>query len=152
MRALWAALGVALLIACESKPGAPERRALLRPTGATTFELLPTRGQDGFCLAYTLSKVGTLRLLTMSEANQSFECPAERPVGGVPYRVPLEDGPVRVFVLFTSQAVSAASVSEQLLGVGSRPGVSALDLRLPGRAALEVLDFVPRSDEGAPSP
>jgi hypothetical protein len=149
MRAAWAALGVAFLVACESKPGPPERRAVLKVTGPATFELLPTRGQDGFCLAYTLSKTGTLRLLTMSEANQSFECPAEEPIGGAPFRVPPEEGPVRVFVLFTSQSVSAASVSEQLLEVSRRPTVSALDLRLPGRASLEVLDFAPASEGDA---
>ena len=82
----------------------------------------------------------------MSRGNQRYECAAGRPVGGHAYKVPLNEGPVKVFVFFTSQPVNAASVSQQIIDSADRQAVSMMNMRLPGQAHLEVLDFTPEED------
>lgn len=147
MRFRWALVGGLVLSACSTPaptPAAP--RASLTRTGGTTFEIVPAAGQHPFCLAFTVSRSGLTRQLTMSPSNQSFDCPAGKSVGQHAYRVPLNEGPVRVYVLFTSQAVNAASVSQQLLDAADRQNVSVMNMRLPGAATLEVLDFAPTED------
>lgn len=156
MRSCWALLGGLALIACTT-PSAPAAavRAEVRRTGSTTFELVPTQGQHPYCLAFTVSRGGLTRQLTMSSTNQSFECPAGQPVGEHAFKVPLNEGPVRVYVLFTSQPVNAASVSQQLLDAPDRQALSVMHLRLPGAATLEALDFAPEvevaAEVGAPA-
>lgn len=133
----------------QTKPAEPPRRAVLNRTGGTTFELVPSDGQHPYCLVYTVSKSGLTRLLTMSRRNESFECPPGQAIGAHAYRVPLDEGPVKVYLLFTSQPVSAASVSQQLLEQRDRQRLSVMDMRLPGAAAMEVLEFVPEEDVAA---
>ena len=134
-------------VACEKPPAAaPAKRAAISRTGGTTFEIVPTEGQYPHCLAYTVSRSGLTRQLTMSRSNQSYECAAGRPVGGHAYKVPLNEGPVRVYVFFSSQAVNAASVSQQLIDAPDRQALSIMNMRLPGQAHLEVLDFAPEED------
>lgn len=149
MRSLLIALLLLGAVACEKPAVTPARRALINRTGGTTFEILPTQGQYGYCLAYTVSRSGLTRQLTMSRSNQSYECAAGRPIGGHAYKVPLNEGPVRVFVFFTSQAVNAASVSQQILDATDRQSLSLMNMRLPGQAHLEVLDFSPEQDVAA---
>jgi hypothetical protein len=145
------ALILLFLAAACAQPNSegPPKRATLSRTGGTTFELSPAEGQYPYCLVYTVTKAGLTRQLTMSRRNESFECPQGRSVGGHAYRVPLDEGPVKVYVLFTSQAVSAASVSQQLLEQKNRQRLSVMDMRLPGTATLEVLEFVPEGDVSA---
>jgi hypothetical protein len=133
-----------------AKPAAGPHKAALRRTSGTTFELLPAEGQFEHCLAYTVSGKGLFRQLTMSRANESFHCPAGQRVGGHAYRVPLSEGPVKVIVLFSSDPVNAGSVSQQLLELPNPRAFSALSLRLPGQAAVELLDFAPE-EEAAPT-
>lgn len=133
-------------VSCEKPQVAPTKRATLNRTGGTTFEIVPTDGQHGYCLAYTVSKNGLTRQLTMSRTNQSYECAPGRPLGGHPYKVPLNEGPVKVFVFFTSQPVNAASVSQQILDATDRTALTLMNMRLPGQAHLEVLDFTPEED------
>lgn len=134
-------------LACE-KPTAPPptKRAFTSRTGGTTFEIIPAEGQYPNCLVYTVSRSGLTRQLTMSRSNQSFECAAGRPIGGHSYKVPLNEGPVKVFVFFTTQPVNAASVSQQILDAPDRQALSVMNMRLPGQAHLEVLDFTPEED------
>lgn len=147
MRSRWALLGGLALFACTTPaPPASPARAEVRRTGGSTFELVPAPGQHPHCLAFTVSRGGLTRQLTMSSTNQSFECPAGQPVGQHAFKVPLNEGPVRVYVLFTSQPVNAASVSQQLLDAPDRQALSVMHLRLPGAAALEALDFAPAED------
>lgn len=134
--------------ACNEKPAAT-KRAELKRTGGTTFEVVTGQGQFPYCLLYTVSKSGLTRQLTMSRTNMSFECPAGKPIGKHPYKVPLNEGPVRVYVFFTSQPVNAASVSQQILDAADRQTLSIMNMRLPGNAALEVLDFEPEEDVAA---
>lgn len=149
MRSLLIALLLLGAVACEKPAVTPSKRALINRTGGTTFEILPTDGQYGYCLAYTVSRSGLTRQLTMSGSNQSYECASGRPIGGHAYKVPLNEGPVRVFVFFTSQAVNAASVSQQILDASDRQSLSLMNMRLPGQAHLEVLDFSPEQDVAA---
>jgi hypothetical protein len=133
-------------VACEKQPTAPSRRAQISRTGGTTFEIIPTEGQYGYCLAYTVSRSGLTRQLTMSRSNMSYECASGRPVGGHAYKMPLNEGPVRVYVFFTSQAVNAATISQQILDASDRQALTLMNMRLPGQANLEVLDFTPEED------
>lgn len=134
------------VVACEKPAPAAARRATLTRVGGTTFQLVPGEGQLPWCLAYTVSKAGLTRQLTMSRSNQSFECPAGKPVGGRSFKVPLAEGAVKVFVFFTSQPVNAASVSQQILDASDRQALSVMNMRLPGKASLDVLEFVPEED------
>lgn len=147
MRSLLIAGLVITAVACEKQAsGPPPKRASLSRTGGTTFEIIPAEGQHGFCLAYTVSRSGLTRQLTMSRSNFSYECTAGRPIGGHAYKMPLNEGPVRVFVFFTSQAVNAATISQQILDASDRQALSLMNMRLPGQANLEVLDFTPEED------
>lgn len=139
-------LALVTLVSACSKPAAPAKRVALNRTNGTTFELVPSEGQGQYCLAYTVSTSGLVRQLTMSKTNMSFECPAGRNIGRHPFRVPLNEGPVKVYVLFTSQPVNAGSVSQQIIDADNRQALSAMNLRLPGSASLETLDFVPTED------
>ncbi len=142
-------LAMAWLTGCPEPRGPTTRVALQKLTGAS-FELVPSEGQLPHCLVFTTSSNGVIRQLTMSRENQSYPCPAGKPIGGHPYRVPLEEGAVKVQVLFTSQKVNAASVAQQLLDLKDRPAITSMDLRLPGNAAIETIAFTPVAEE-APS-
>lgn len=147
MRSLLIAGLLVTAVACEKQPAAPPaKRASISRTGGTTFEIIPSEGQYGFCLAYTVSRSGLTRQLTMSRSNLSYECTAGRPIGGHAYKMPLNEGPVRVYVFFTSQAVNAATISQQILDASDRQALSLMNMRLPGQANLEVLDFTPEED------
>lgn len=135
-----------LLAACKESKSEVPRRVLLHRTGGTTFELRPEEGQHPYCLAYTVSKNGLTRQLTMSKKNESFECVAGKAVGGRSFKVPLNEGPVKIYVLFTSQPVNAGSVAQQILDTPDRQKVHVMELRLPGVANLESLEFVPDED------
>jgi len=141
---------VALGSACSPRtPASAPKRVALERTGGTTFKLVPAEGQLPYCLVYTVAPNGLTRQLTMSRLNQSFECPAGQPVGRRPFRVPLDEGPVKVHVIFTSRAVNAGSVSQQIMDADNRQSLQAMALRLPGNAAIETLDFVPEEDTAA---
>lgn len=133
-------------VACEKTDAPPSKRAVINRTGGTTFEIVPAAGQFPHCVAFSVSRSGLTRQLTMSRSNQSFECIVGRPLGGHSYKVPLNEGPVRVYVFFVSQPVNAASVSQQLLDAPDRQALTLMNMRLPGQAALEVLDFTPEQD------
>jgi hypothetical protein len=137
---------LAVVTACQKPVAEPEKRARLRRTGGTTFELLPAEGQYEHCLAYTVSKRGLTRQLTMSRKNESFHCKPNVPVGGHAYRVPLDEGTVKVYVLFSSIEVNAGSVSQQILDAADRQKLNVMDMRLPGQATLDTLEFTPEED------
>ena len=134
------------LAACKPSNTELPRRVLLHRTGGTTFELKPEEGQHPYCLAYTVNKAGLTRQLTMARNNESFECPAGKAIGLRSFKVPLGEGPVKVYVLFTSQKVNAGSVAQQLLDTANRQQIHVMELRLPGVANLDTLEFVPEED------
>lgn len=143
-------VGLALLAGCADDKKEAGARVQLRKLTGTSFELVPAERQHPYCLVFTSSATGVIRQLTMSRENGSYSCPAGKPVGGHSYRVPLEEGAVKVQVLFTSQKVNAASIAQQLLDLKDRAQVTSMDLRLPGNAAIETLSFTPESE--APPP
>ena len=147
--AVLAALG--LLVACaDEKKADNQARVTLHRLSGTTFELVPSEKQHPNCLVFTISANGVIRQLTMSRENVSYACPAGKPIGGHSYRVPLDEGTVKVHTLFSSQRVNAASIAQQLLDLRDRPQISSIDLRLPGQAAIETISFTPEAD--APPP
>lgn len=146
MRALVLVSLVVVVTGCEKSTPPSANRVTLRRTGGTTFQLLPSEGQLPYCLAYTVSRSGLTRQLTMSKSNQSFTCEANAAIGKRTFRVPQNEGPVKVHVLFTSQPINAASVSQDLLDAKDRQALSVMNLRLPGKALLETIDFVPEED------
>lgn len=146
MRSLIVITSLLLAVACEKSSTGSNKRAALNRTGGTTFEIIPSADQHQNCLIYTVSRSGLTRQMTMSRTNQSFDCVAGRPIGGHAYKVPLNEGPVRVHVFFTSQKVNAAAVSQELLDAPDRQSLSAMNMRLPGSVTLETLDFAPEED------
>ncbi len=151
MKTRAALLVVGLLAACaDEKKADVAGRAELRRVSGTGFELVPAEKQHPYCLVFTISANGVIRQLTMSRDNVSYACPAGKPVGGHSYRVPLDEGTVKVHVLFSSQRVNAASVAQQLLDLRERAQINSIDLRLPGNATIETLSFVPETDSPPP--
>src|SRR5512140_1647231 len=104
-----------LFAAACTQPAAPAERVKLTRLTGTTFELVPSESKLPYCLAFTVANNGTIRQLTMAKDNLSFHCQGGKPIGGHAYKVPLDEGPVKVHVLQTSQRVSAASVARQIL-------------------------------------
>ena len=144
MRAL--PLVALLAVSGCSKPAPPAPRATLLRTGGTTFQLIPGEGQFPWCLAYTVSRSGLTRQLTMSAKNQSFPCEAGVPIGKRTFRIPRNEGPVKIFVFFSTQPVNAAALSQDILDSKDRQALSVMNMRLPGQAALETLEFTPEDD------
>ena len=144
-----AALGLMVGCTAEQKTDTAQRVSLRRLTG-TSFELVPSEKQHPHCLVFTIAANSVIRQLTMSRDNVSYSCPAGKPIGGHSYRVPLDEGTVKVHVLFSSQKVNAASVAQQLLDLRDRPQISSIDLRLPGQATIETVSFVPEADAAPP--
>jgi hypothetical protein len=139
--------GLVFGLGCTEKPApTPRHRVILERTGGTTFRLVPTEGQLPYCLVYTVNRSGLTRQLTMSPLNTSFECQPGQPIGKHPFRVPLDEGAVKIHVIFTSQPVNAGSVSQQILEAADRQALQVMNMRLPGHAAIETLDFLPEED------
>jgi hypothetical protein len=146
MKRLACWVGLLALASCPDEGGAAKTAATVLRTGGSTFELIPSPKQLPYCLAFTRSEKGVMRQLTMSSKNLSFDCKAGKPVGGRMFKTPLEEGPVKLYVLFSSEPVNAASVTQQLLEKNDFSQLAAMDFRLPGRVQLETLEFVPEAD------
>lgn len=152
MRTVLLSIAALLLgLGCTEKTAStPQKRVTLERTGGTTFRLVPGEGQLPYCLAYTVNMTGLTRQLTMSRLNESFECKAGQPIGKHPFRVPFDEGSVKVHVIFTSQPVNAGSVSQQIMDADDRQALKVMNMRLPGNAAIETLDFLPE-EEASPT-
>jgi hypothetical protein len=124
-------------------PQAP-RRAEIRPVGPATIEIIPTPGQLDHCLVYTESEKGVIRQLTMSFEDQSVACEAGQPIGGEKYKIPVKEGKVRAYVIFSDRPLKGSSVAAQLNEAWSnKRTLTAMDLRAPGQVAIETLEFTP---------
>jgi hypothetical protein len=134
-------LGV-VLFGCESKQPATMHRVEIRPKGPDLVELVPKDGNPPFCLVYSIAEHGTIRQLTMNETNDSFECPAGVPIGNTTYRIPKSEGKAKIFVIYTDQKLLAHTVATQISDLGT-PTFSALDLRVPGKAVSDVVEYTP---------
>lgn len=151
MRTTLALLAALIACNCSTPPAtkAPEKRVSLRRVSGTSIELIPAEGQAPYCLAYTVAKNGPIRQLTMSEKNLSFSCPPGIPIGKRLFKIPAGEGPVKVYVFFTSLPVQAGSLSQQILEAPNAHALQIMNMRLPGQATLESLDFAPEEDEAA---
>lgn len=143
----WAVAVVALVGAgCrqEQKPAVPTR-AELKTMGGSTVEFLPKEGQHPYCLLYTVSEKGIIRQLTMTRENRSIKCDAGKRIYNSSFRVPVEEGKVRAYIIFSDQRINAGSVAQQLYDLRDKPMVTAMDFRLPGSVAVETLEFTPQA-------
>lgn len=145
------ALGAGLVTAgCPSQRPTPAKRVELRRVGGELIQLVPAEDQPAYCLVYSLSERGVIRQLTMSRDNQSVRCEAGKPIGRT-YRIPREEGAVKLRIFLSDQRLSGRSVAEQLDELRDKPNWSAMDLRLPGQVFVETLDFVPEEEAEPPT-
>ncbi|WP_224365238.1 hypothetical protein [Hyalangium versicolor] len=145
----WAVAALALGAGCnKGNEGAPTRAQVRKVSGAT-MEVVPSDGQLPYCLLYTVSQKGIIRQLTMTRENRSIKCDAGKPIANSSFRVPLQEGPVKVYVFFSDQRIQAGSVAQQLFELQGRDRVTGMDFRLPGQAFVEMLEFTPE-EGGAP--
>lgn len=143
---------IALLIGCDNPKRDIPKRATLNVLGPTTVEIIPSPGQYPNCLLYTVSEKGVNRQLTMTLEDESVPCEAGTPIGGVPYKVPKSEGKVRIYIIFSDRPLKGSSVAQQLNEmVNSGKPLTAMDLRAPGNATIETLEFLPQTAPGAPS-
>ena len=145
-RGLWLT-AICLASACGKDKEVP-LRAELRPVSGNTFELIPAEGQLRYCLVFTRSETGVIRQLTMTHENRSVSCEARKPIGGIRYRVPINEGPVRIHVFFSDQPLNAGALAQDLYERKGDPSFQPIDLRLPGKVVVQTLGFTP--SEGMP--
>jgi len=131
---------VGVLAGC-SRTAAPTQRVELRKLSGDTVQIIPTDDSLPYCLVFTHSDKVT-RQLTISKSNQSVKCPAGQPVLGQTYRIPVEEGPVKIHVFLSDQRLEAVSVADQVTEM-DKPSFNPIDLRLPGRVVVQTLDFTP---------
>jgi hypothetical protein len=131
-----------MLAACPQSP-TPSQLVEIRTLSGNSAKLIPTQGQLPYCLVFTIAANGIIRQLTMSHDDRSIQCPAVKPIGGVSYRFPINEGRVRIFVLFSDRKLEAGSVAEQIVEKATLPRLRATDLSLPGRVSAEELQLMP---------
>ncbi len=132
--------------ACSKPSSAPApHRMEIRTVTGNTLQFIPAPDQLPYCLIYTQSDKGVTRQMTMTQSNQSVPCPAGEPVMGRRFRIPADEGHVRIRILFSDQRLAAASLASQLVEM-TNPAFQPNDLRLPGHVVLETLDFVPSEE------
>ena len=137
-----------LVLGCKNQNlPTPQGRFTIKQLSGDTVQFIPTANQLPYCLVFTRSSVGTLRQMTMSNENRSVHCPAGQPVMGETFRIPVNEGKVKVMAFFSSQKLNAASIANQLL---EEPDGTPMDLRAPGAVNAQMLEFTP-SSEPAPS-
>jgi hypothetical protein len=127
----------------EQKPVVPTR-AELRAVSGSTVELIPKEGQHPYCMLFTVSEKGIIRQLTMTRENRSIKCPAGKRIYNSSFRVPVEEGKIRAYIIFSDQRIQAGSVAQQLYDLRDKERVTAMDFRLPGSVAVEMLEFTPK--------
>ena len=149
IRHVVAAVAVASLCAC-ARSTAPAHRVEVRRISGDTVQIVPSEGQMPYCLVFTHSGKGVVRQLTMSKGNVSVRCPPGEPVLGQAYRIPAEEGPVKIHIFFSDQRLEAASVANQLNEMAA-PSFNPIDFRLPGKVVVETIDFIP-SETNEPKP
>lgn len=146
-RWLWLT-SLCLAAACD-KDKEPTVRAELRQLTGNTFELFPAEAQLKYCLVFTRSETGVIRQLTMTHGNRSVTCEARQPIGGIRYRIPVNEGPVKIHIFFSDQPLNAGALAQDLYERKGDPSFQPIDLRLPGKVVVQTLEFTP--SEGTPA-
>src|SRR3954470_65891 len=136
----------ALLSACPAPPEV-KHKAELRNVGGSTIQVIPAEGQLPYCLVFTISEGKVVRQLTMNRDNKSVKCEAGQPIGNVSFRVPKEEGKVRVLVFFSDRKLQAGSLAQQIYELASEgKQFYPYDLRLAGDVKVETLEFEPAEE------
>jgi hypothetical protein len=71
-------------------------------------------------------------------------------MGRTTYRIPADEGPVKVHIFFSDQRLDASSVAQQIAESVGTPDFNPVNFRLPGRVYVETLEYVP-TDEPQPT-
>ncbi|WP_375761121.1 hypothetical protein [Corallococcus exercitus] len=137
------ALSAGFVSCDDAKPPAKPKRAQVKRTGPATMEIIPAGGQLPYCMLFTTSEKGVIRQLTPTRENRAIRCDANQPVANTSFRVPVQEGKVRVYVFFSDESVPTGWVAQQLYELRDRERITAMDLRLPGRISMETLEFTP---------
>src|SRR4051812_36867806 len=96
----------ALSSGCPTKPtGDLPHRLELRKVSANLVELVPRPGAPPNCLAFSVAENGVIRQLTMNADNRSVHCEPGQPIGGVPFRIPANEGKTKIYVFFSDQSL-----------------------------------------------
>jgi hypothetical protein len=150
VKTVLAVIAVLTLLGCSEDKKAESRRFELKKISDSTFEILPTTSQLPYCLAFTTSEKGITRQLTMTHENKSLRCEPGQPIAGLRFRAPVDEGQIKVHVLFSDQKLSAASVGQQMFELASGgKAISVMDLRLPGHVQTETQEFKPEEEKAA---
>lgn len=140
-----AACALALGAGCNRASPPATRRMEIRPLTGNIVQFIPAADQLPYCLIYTQSEKGVLRQMTLTHSNFSVACPAGEPVLGLRFRLPGDEGRVRVHVLFSDQRLEATAIASQVVEM-MNPAFKPIDLRLPGRVVLETLEYTPSEE------
>ncbi len=147
-------LAVALLplfLACTEQGRPAEKRMEVKKTGPAMIQVVPAAGQFPYCIVYTIAENGTVRQLTMGRYNESWKCDPGKPLGNRTFRVPIDEGKIRVLTIFSDKKLAIGPVSDQLFDLvhTHRDDLSRLqltDMRLPGKVNIEWGEFVPEAE------
>ena len=112
-----------------------------------TVTFIPALGQLPYCLIFTHSERGVTRALTMAANRLSVPCSAGEPVMGNRFRIPLQDGPVKIYTVFSDEKLKGSQVAEQLLDRVNAPRVGGMDMSLPGQVVVDVEEFMPNEEQ-----
>lgn len=140
------ALGALVVAGCPAPPEV-KHKAELRNVGGSTIQVIPTESQLPYCLVFTISEGKVVRQLTMNRDNKSVKCEAGQPIGNVSFRVPKEEGKVKVLVFFSDRRLNAGSLAQQIYELASEgKQFYPYDLRLEGDVRIETLEFEPSEE------
>jgi hypothetical protein len=67
-------------------------------------------------------------------------------MGKTTYRIPAEEGAVKVHIFFSDQRLDASAVAQQIAEAVGTPDFNPVNFRLPGRVYVETLEFVPTTE------
>jgi len=138
-------LSLSLGVACDKK--APiAHRAQVRNVATNVIEIIPSQGQLPYCLVFTTAKSGTIRQLTRNRDNKSVKCAAGEPIGRTSFKIPPEEGPVKIHIFFSDRRLDARSVVEQMNQQPSGPEFHPMEYRLPGTVTSETLEWSPGAE------
>ena len=141
----WAVAVMVVAAGCtQNDKAAPPARAQIRKVSGATMEVVPNEGQFPYCLLFTVSEKGIIRQLTMTRENRSIKCDSGKPIANTSFRVPTQEGKVKVYIIFSDQRIQAGSVAQQLYDLRDKPRLTAMDFRLPGSVSVEMLEFTPQ--------
>lgn len=133
------------LAACsQGAPPSPGARAEVRNVGGQ-LAIVPTAGQLPFCLVVEAPR-GHAQAYPLAADGQSVPCEAGKPIGDRTWPIPATDDAIRTFVVFSDRKLKADTVVLQIgerLAEGPNATVTSMDLRAPGRVALETLEIKP---------